>query len=109
MSYVEDYQVNDQLDQGHIYTFNSRGGDLAETQYLRFMKKSGGELVYDGITNEQVLAALIHRLEYLNGQFPCRENMEAIRHLGMALHHLEARTKRRLSQGIEGQDKEIMQ
>lgn len=51
--------------------------------------------VNDGTTNEEVLAVLIDRVNYLNGKFPCRENSIVITHLETALLWLEKR-------GVEG-------
>lgn len=46
---------------------------------------------------------LVLRLRALNeGAFRCRENSLAITHLEEALHWLEARTKARVAQGVEG-------
>jgi hypothetical protein len=92
------YNANDSIDKNHIYT-------LAGNNHLRFMKKSDGQLVYEGTTNEEVLEILLHRIRGLNAQFPCEENREALAHLGIALSWLNVRTKRRVAQGVEGQDK----
>lgn len=90
-------QVNDNIDSQHIY-------QLAGNQHIRFMKKVGGELVYDGTTNEQVIEVLLHRITGLNEKFPCFENEMALEQLKTALYWLNARTKKRVAQGVEGQD-----
>lgn len=56
----------------------------------------------NGLTNEALLAILIHRTQILNEQFPCNENSEAIALMTKAKHVFESRTKRRQAAGIEG-------
>jgi hypothetical protein len=90
-------KVDDSIDSGHIY-------QLAGNQHIRFMKKSEGKLVYEGTTNEELISVLLHRLEILNNNFPCKDNMDAIASLGASLQHLQRRTKKRVEQGVEGQD-----
>lgn len=58
--------------------------------------------ISDGTTNEEVLAILIHRMDYLNNKFPCRENSLAITNLEQALMWLEKRTSNRKIRGVEG-------
>lgn len=56
----------------------------------------------NGLTNEALLAILIHRTTFVNQQFPCEENMVAIQHLKQALVNFEVRTARRMVRGVEG-------
>lgn len=56
----------------------------------------------NGVTNENVLAMLIHRTKILDGKFPCDENKQAIEHMEAALKTFEARTKDRQARGVEG-------
>jgi len=61
----------------------------------------------DGVTNEEVIGVLIHRLNFLNekwmeGKFRCRENSLAITKLEEALMWLERRTANREKRGVEG-------
>lgn len=58
--------------------------------------------VNDGTTNEEVLAVLIDRLNYLNGIFPCRENAIVITKLEESLMWLNKRTADRKNRGVEG-------
>jgi len=58
----------------------------------------------NGITNEALLAVLIHRTKYLDDKFGCDENKRAIQHMEDALVNLEARTARRIARGVEGQE-----
>ena len=56
-----------------------------------------------GITNEDLLAILIDRMEsFQSGKFTCPENADALDYLRYALECLTIRTSRRTSQGIEG-------
>jgi hypothetical protein len=66
-----------------------------------------GETKIDGVTNEEILKVLIHRLNYLNetwkdGKFKCQENTDALGFLEGALARLEDRTKDRETRGVEG-------
>lgn len=58
----------------------------------------------NGVTNEALLAILIHRTEHLDAQFPCEENKRAIADMRNALVNLEVRTARRIARGVEGQE-----
>jgi hypothetical protein len=96
---------------GHSYLLApfEEGGS---TQLLEFIQKvpvaeSSTELktVVNGTTNEEVLAVLINRLNYLQGKFPCRENAIAITHIETALLWLNYRTSNRVERGVEGQHK----
>lgn len=57
----------------------------------------------NGTTIEAVQRALINRLRGFNdGPFRCRENSLAITHMEEALHWLDARTRARQHQNVEG-------
>lgn len=61
----------------------------------------------DGVTNEDVIKVLIHRIKFLNnewmdGKFKCQENLLAILHLEAALIYLEQRTLDRIRHKVEG-------
>ena len=58
----------------------------------------------NGVTNEALLAILIHRTEHLDSQFPCDENKRAIADMNNALVNLEVRTARRMARGVEGKE-----
>lgn len=90
------------VDEGHVYELNNYQNNQA--QELTFLKRVNGELVYDGTTNEEVLAMLIHRMKYLNTKFPCRENSIVITKLEESLMWLNHRTKLRIEQGVETKD-----
>ena len=92
--------------------FESKGGD----QVIQFIEKVP---IYDcapgqdpvptalttknnGTTNEEVLAMLIDRMNYLQAKFPCRENALVITKLEESLMWLNKRTADRLARGVEG-------
>jgi hypothetical protein len=86
---------------GHVYHFDVGGHDF---QSIKFQTGPIGEVGHNGIQNEQVIAALIHRLGVLNKAFPCRENSIALTHLETALLWLEKRTADRRKRGVEGKN-----
>lgn len=63
------------------------------------------EVGINGITNEALLAVVLHRLRELNKQFPCRENSLAITNIEQGVMWLEARTKDRIQRKVEGLNK----
>ncbi len=76
---------------------------------LCFYKMESDGTRTDGVTNEEVLKVLIHRISYLNnsagfppGKFHCKENFMAITKLEEALMWLEKRTADRLTRKVEG-------
>lgn len=50
----------------------------------------------NGVTNEALLAILLHRTKHLNKQFPCDENFRAIQHMEEALVNFEVRTAQQI-------------
>lgn len=87
---------------GHRY-------ELANEQTIQFIEKQpitegSPELrtVYNGTTNEEVIAMLIDRMQYLQAKFPCKENACCITHLEEGLMWLEKRTRDRQKRGVEG-------
>ncbi len=94
---------------GHLYVLENFEDKTKEGQHLQFIEKiplpdQPGVLrtVNDGTTNEEVLAVLIDRLNFLQAKFPCRENAIAITHIETALLWLNKRTADRLARGVEG-------
>lgn len=86
--------------EGHLYHVTAGTSNLS----IHFQQGPVKEAGVNGPTNEALLAVLIHRLQYLNSKFPCRENSLAITKIEEAAHWLEARTKDRLNRGVEGQN-----
>jgi len=60
------------------------------------------ETLSDGTTNEELLAVLIDRIQYLNKKFPSRENSIVITKLEESLMWLNKRTADRKSRNVEG-------
>lgn len=98
------------LTEGHKYTLDNFE-DSSTYQEIQFIEKEldptvgvAGALktVNDGTTNEEVLAVLINRLQYLYYKFPSKETFRAIESLEYALEQLERRTKDRTDRGVEG-------
>jgi hypothetical protein len=91
------------IEEGHVYQLQN--SDNAETfQTLTFIKRENGALVHDGAQNEEVIAALIDRLIFLDKALSCIENKKALSALQLSLSWLESRTKRRIEQGVEKTD-----
>lgn len=82
------------VDPGHRYS-------LSDGTELEFIKRENGELIHDGVTNEELIEVLLNRMEFLNAKLPCIENAAAISHLNGALHWLNERTKARVQQQVE--------
>ena len=106
------------LTQGHKYELANFENQQVAGQTLQFIKKDtdpsgvgmGGDGVTlytmnDGTTNEEVLAMLIDRMQYLQAKFPCRENAIVITKLEESLMWLNKRTEDRKKRGVEGQHK----
>jgi hypothetical protein len=96
------------LRKGHRYQLDGFEKTHTGTQIIQFIEKEkeqgSDELttIYDGTTNEEVLAMLINRMNYLQDKFPCRENAMAITKLDEALMWLNKRTTDRIQRGVEG-------
>lgn len=98
------------LTTGHRYELANFDQPKNPGQVLQFIEKkpalnsTSPELhtVNDGTTNEELLAVLIDRINYLQGKFPCRENAIVITKLEEALHWLNHRTASRQARGVEG-------
>lgn len=95
---------------GHKYALSHHDSDgYEQIQFFeQFLQKDGpdghpaGKI--SGTTNEEVLAMLIDRLQFLNKKFPSPYNESAISSLYVALNALETRTKERIYRGVEGTD-----
>lgn len=86
------------IDRGHKYKLHTLDGDTKS--YLTFVKREGlgypGNVgSYPGTTCQEVLRALIDRLEYLNNQIPCWQNQIARLCCIIALWLFEYRHSRR--------------
>lgn len=83
---------------GHWYDL-SAPGYFAQ---LLFQRGDGTKPQESGVTTEAVLAAVLHRLEHLDGLLPCAENGVAIANIQLALYALEQRQIARAEQGVLG-------
>ena len=89
---------NGDVVEGHQYsvTYGSN------TTTVLFQRGPVKEQDVNGLTNEALLAILIHRTKFLDSKFGCDENKRAIQHMEEALVNLEVRTARRMVRGVEG-------
>lgn len=95
------------LDDCHTYemdTFQNTIAELRPVLHFYQMREDGTKI--DGVTNEEVIAVLLHRLNFLNekllgGKFRCHENSLAITKLEEALMWLGRRTANRIARGVE--------
>jgi len=89
----------------HQYLLNSMEGK--NPQKIQFIEKELNTetrefvTVNDGVTNEEVLAMLIHRTRALGEVLPSRENSLALTKLEEALMWFNKRTENRLKQNVE--------
>lgn len=85
---------------GHLYCV--KAGPV--TSKIEFQQGAVHVNGVNGLTNEALLAILIHRTKHLDSQFGCDENKRAIQHMEEALVNLEVRTFRRMVRGVEGKN-----
>lgn len=103
------------ITQGHKYELSNFDKPEKPGQTIQFIEKStdpsgigvgdDGVTLYtmnDGTTNEDMLAVLIDRMQYLQAKFPCRENAIVITKLEESLMWLEKRTADRKKRNVEG-------
>lgn len=68
-----------------------------------FQNGAIGEVGFNGISNEALLAIVEDRLKgFQSGKFSCCENALALTHIQDALHCLHHRTRERVQRGVEG-------
>ncbi|MEO3357259.1 hypothetical protein [Acinetobacter haemolyticus] len=95
---IETQEGEHQLDHGHFYDVLA-DGYITVVQFQQGPVKENG---VNGITNEALLAILIHRTKIIDGNFPCDENKTAITYMENALALFNQRTKSRQERGVEG-------
>lgn len=103
------------LTPGHRYALANHENKTVDGQIIQFIEKEavtgtpdgtlGFRTVNDGTTNEEVLAMLINRLDYLFAKLPSEHTEIAIHCCEAALAALELRTKDRLARGVENTPK----
>lgn len=102
VSYPPDTEIKVALiNQDHAVFFVEDDGGQHRIEDIEFQSGIVSENGINGVTNENVIEALILRIRALNDVLPCRENSLAITKLDEALHWLEARTKDRVKRGVE--------
>jgi len=91
----------------HEFTFHYFDSPTSrDSDTLYFQEGPISEVGVNGVTNEAVIAAVKARLEgFQSSPYACEENAVALAGLQMALEALEARTKRRKKEGVEGTHK----
>ena len=87
-------------ERGVIRVDHSR--DMLTFDMLTKPASEGGDL--DRCQWSDLVATGLEQLKYLNAKFPCRENALTITKLEEALMWNEARTKNRISRGVEGKN-----
>lgn len=86
--------------EGHYYQVLAR----EKTLTVDFQRGGVADNGVNGVTNEALLAILIHRTKFLDSKFGCDENKRAIQHMEEALCNLEVRSARRIVRGVEGKE-----
>lgn len=86
-------------DDCHHYIMDCKPGGSHHLIFYR-LNEDGSERT--GVTNEEVIRVLLHRLKFLNGVMSCRENSIAITKLEEALMWLEKRAADRVARKVEG-------
>lgn len=79
--------------------------DLMGYVKIKFQSGPVGNEGVNGTQIENVLQILVERLiSFQEGEFNCRENALAITKIEEAIHWLQARTEKRVLQGVEGKN-----
>jgi hypothetical protein len=86
--------------EGHLYHIQAG----LQSSTIQFQLGAVATNKVNGVTNEALLAILLHRTKFLDSKFPCDENKRAIQHMEEALVNLEVRTARRMVRGVEGRE-----
>jgi hypothetical protein len=94
------FTVDDPAAAGSLYFIESDAGESLDT--ITFQTGSPAEVGINGVTNEHLMAILIHRINILDSKQPSLFNKAAIECVKEALGHLEARTHDRQVRGVEG-------
>lgn len=93
---------------GHKYILsnleNPQDGQVLQFIHKEKLNPTDEKLttIVDGTTNEEVLKAMIDRLQTQNAKLPNRDTSIAITHLEDALMRLERRIKDRTDRGVYG-------
>lgn len=98
------------VDPGHEYLLDSYDG--GESVRLMFVKREGEGYPFNvghhpGTNCQEVIRALINRVQYLQKQIPCDENLFTVDALRDALWQFETRAARRHGRTLAGIPLEI--
>lgn len=74
---------------GHVYELDHLDGD--GKSHLHFVQRLPLHTPSEGVTNQEVLRAIIDRVKHLDGEVPWSGNANIIYHLRMAIALHEAR------------------
>ena len=92
----------------HLYELENLNGGTQKLQFIHKVPKADkpAELVtaVNGTTNEEVILALIDRMEYLDAKMPCRENSIVITKLEEALMWICHRKADRMERKVDGKN-----
>lgn len=87
----------------YVISVESHGEVEFEACKINFQKGPVHENKLNGITNESLLAVVMHRLEcFQSSDYNCYQNEEALNRIREAMEYLEDRTKGRMKRGVEG-------
>lgn len=87
----------------HEYLLQWEGDHTGGSTVIHFQNGPIAEAGANGLTNEALLAIVIHRLRcFQEGPFSTRQNAVALTRCEEALMWLHARTHERLMRGVEG-------
>ena len=89
------------FDKNEAHDFEGLGFDI---HFQKGPVKEGGGV--NGCQNEDLLRILIQRTKILDENFPCRENKYAIQKMEESLLWFNERTRIRVEQNVEGENKE---
>lgn len=95
--FVELYKIGDD-----ISVISKNKSDVSVISSIEDSKVVTLSTINNGTTNEEVLKMLIDRMNFLQSQFPCRENAIVITKLEESLMWLEKRTIDRTVRSVEG-------
>lgn len=87
----------------HEYDVCTGDTPVVILQGIKFQKGPIQEAGVNGVTHEDLIGIVIHRLKcFQEGPYACRENELAQMDLEHALEILNSRTKKREERGVEG-------
>ena len=98
--------VADSPENNYIICIQGKPGTQTDFRVLPFQSGALDEVGVVGITNETLLAILLHRTRILDSKVPSLENKMAIEHLEQTKALFEERTRQRQQRGIVGTTQE---